>query len=913
VSTAEETQMLSQNEFDNWCHRLNLSEQARKTIEVIRSSQPSRRVGGGRRNVAGRYPSRKMAVTIQFESHRVELPTIYELEHDKDVLEFYDQPPPIKLEYQANNGRKLGVLSTPDFFVIRTNSAGWEECKTEENLKKLAEKSPNRYCRDESGHWQTPPGEKYSEPFGFYFRLRSDSEINWVLQRNLIFLEDYFRATSLTVPETTALAILSLVSTQPGITLAHLVHEVQEANADDIYALIVTEQLYVNLNAALLVEPDRVQVFLDQQIALAYGLMVETSLSTATITSPVINLVTGTSVCWDGKGLSILHVGETELVLSGENEQLIQLKRLAFENLIKQGKITSLQTQEKPSISSQSWERFYKASPEDQEEALRRYNAIEPYLQGKTPKNETVSERTIRDWKAKYRDAEQKYGCGYIGLLSHRSAKGNRNRKLPEVTLTLMEKFISEDYETLKQKRMFEVYGSLILACEQNGAIAPSYKAFVKAVKQRSGYEQTKKRQGHRAAYKEEGFYWELNRTTPRHGDRPFEIGHIDHTELDIELVCSRTSRNLGRPWATFLTDAYSRRLLATYLTFDPPSYRSCLMVLRLCVKHHGRFPQIVVVDNGSEFHSIYFETLLAIFECTKKHRPAAKGRFGSVCERLFGTSNTQFIHNLQGNTQIMRQSRQITKSVNPKNHAIWTLSLLYEHLCDWAYEIYDKDEHPALGQSPREAFAAGMVQSGSRLHRMIPYDENFKMLTLPTTSDEKSKVQPGQGVKINYIYYWADAFRNPQIENTRVQVRYDPFDAGTAYAFVGGQWVKCISQYYADFHGRSEKELKLASSELRKRQQNYTKQSKISAKNLATFLASVEAQEALLEQRSRDAEAADVFRVIEGGRASLSRNAQSTVEAISLDNSRNFRTSEPQLVSNEAIALNELEIYEEF
>ncbi len=84
------------------------------------------------------------------------------------------------------------------------------------------------------------------------------------------------------------------------------------------------------------------QVFLDQQTALAYGLMVETSLSTATITSPVINLVTGTSVCWDGKGLSILHVGETELVLSGENEQLIPLKRLAFENLIKQGKITSL-------------------------------------------------------------------------------------------------------------------------------------------------------------------------------------------------------------------------------------------------------------------------------------------------------------------------------------------------------------------------------------------------------------------------------------------------------------------------------------------------------------------------------------------------------------------------------------------
>jgi hypothetical protein len=29
-----------------------------------------------------------MGVTIQFESHRVELPAIYELEHDADVIEY---------------------------------------------------------------------------------------------------------------------------------------------------------------------------------------------------------------------------------------------------------------------------------------------------------------------------------------------------------------------------------------------------------------------------------------------------------------------------------------------------------------------------------------------------------------------------------------------------------------------------------------------------------------------------------------------------------------------------------------------------------------------------------------------------------------------------------------------------------
>ncbi len=156
-------------QFEQWVARLQISEAGQKIIDKVRSSEPSRRVGGGSKNVSGRYPSRKMGVTIQFESHRVELPIIYLLEHNEDVLEFYDQPPQIKLDYQASNGRRLGVLHTPDFFVIRTNSAGWEECKTEQDLKKLAEKNPNRYFyTQEDNQWHCPPGEFYANKFGLY-------------------------------------------------------------------------------------------------------------------------------------------------------------------------------------------------------------------------------------------------------------------------------------------------------------------------------------------------------------------------------------------------------------------------------------------------------------------------------------------------------------------------------------------------------------------------------------------------------------------------------------------------------------------------------------------------------------------------------------------------------------------------
>ena len=45
-----------------------------------------------------------MGVTIQFESHRVELPFVYELERDATVLEYYDQPPSIPLSTRRRTG-----------------------------------------------------------------------------------------------------------------------------------------------------------------------------------------------------------------------------------------------------------------------------------------------------------------------------------------------------------------------------------------------------------------------------------------------------------------------------------------------------------------------------------------------------------------------------------------------------------------------------------------------------------------------------------------------------------------------------------------------------------------------------------------------------------------------------------------
>jgi len=849
--------MLSADQLTQLCHDLGLCQEAQAVITTIRASPPSRRVRSGAGNVCVRYPSRKMGVTIQAESHRNELAGIYEKEHDPATLEYYDQPPAIKLVYPSKSGRRVGVWHTPDYFVLRTDSVGWEEWKMAEELERLAETMPHRYRQADDGRWECLPGEEYARRLGFFYRVRSSAEIDWVFQRNLLFLEDYLRADCPAVEEGAAGAVRALVAQQPGLSLGQLLRQVVGATSDDIYRLIAHDELFVDLHAVALAEPERVRVFRDAASARAAAVIAATpppnSVRGAT------SLVVGASVVWDGCGWTIVNIGQTTISLLSAAGTLVELPPATLEALIGQGKLT--RGAMTAGISKEAQERLARASPEDFAEANRRYAIIASQPEDDTVSPPTPPARTVRRWRAKWRAAEGIDGCGYAGLLPRRGQSGNRTRKLPAATLQLLDTFIATGYETLIQKPKFAVYAALVRACDEQGLVAPSYKTFAAAIKQRPRHEQVAKRQGSRAAREEAAFYWELTLTTPRHGDRPFEIGHIDHTQLDVELICSRTGRLLGRPWATFLTDAYSRRLLAFALLFDPPSYRACMLVLRACVQRHQRLPQIVVVDGGLEFESVYFETLLARYGCTKKTRPGGQPRFGSVCERLFGTTNTQLVHTLVGNTQILRQVRQVTTAIHPRESACWTLDRLATHLTAWADELYDTHDHPALGQSPREAFMAGLLQSGHRVHRLIPDDEEFRMLTLPSTRKGTAKVQPRCGVKIHYLYYWSEAFLDPAVEGTQVPVRFDPFDAGLAYAFVRGRWVRCLSEYYATFAGHSEREIQLASMELHRRKQQHGQDLRLTARQLASFLASVEAEEVLLAQRLRDAAVRDLVR----------------------------------------------------
>jgi len=209
---------------------------------------------------------------------------------------------------------------------------------------------------------------------------------------------------------------------------------------------------------------------------------------------------------------------------------------------------------------------------------------------------------------------------------------------------------------------------------------------------------------------------------------------------------------------------------------------------------------------------------------------------------------------------------RQLTRAVDPREHAVWTLADFSAIFAEWAYEVYDQMEHPALGQSPREAVAQGMRLAGARLHRLIPYSEEFIMLTRPPTRNGQAKVHPSRGITVQWLHYWNEVMRQPQVVGQTVPVRYEPYDMGVIYAFIDGQWRECVADAYAHVHGRSEREWELILEEWRQQHRQHSQHRlSINGPLLATFLEKVATQEAILVQRQRDLEGMPIRAAIVG------------------------------------------------
>jgi len=764
-------------------------------VERVASTAPSRAVKSNGHNVVVKFPSRKMASTIQAESHGCELALVYYLEHDPDAVAYWDQPEPIKISYISGTGRRISTMITCDFLVMRKSGVELIEAKPAEAMSDLAFAMPNRFVCQPDGKWHSPPAEAAAAEYGFTFRVWTTSELNPVWLQNIVFLGDYFSVDATTIPSSLRNKIIAIAEESPnGISLSDLRSRCPEMTADQMFSLIALETVYFDLKLAPLTDQTRARIFRSKEFA-------EVSAIISAQTSP------------PGGQDVINPIPESACVLA---------KKAA--------------------------ERFALADRKSLNHAIHAYRILtdESYsAQHPTPP------RTLRSWRKRYRDGQLTFGpsCGILGLLPDYHKRGNHNPRFPEEMIALVDEVIDKEYATPTRPNRRYTYDQLSLSLEGKYPL-PSRSWFYQRISDRSKHSDMKARQGKRAAYAYE-FYTPGHPNT-NHGAFPWGLCHIDHTLCDVELVCSQTGQNLGRPWLTVLMDGFSRKVLATMLTFDAPSYRTLMMLLRDCVERHERLPHCLVTDNGKEFHSTYFEQLCAVYDVILKRRPPAKARFGSIIERIFGTINTQFLHTLPGNTQNTRNVRQMTKSMDPRGLATLTLEQLSSDLNHFAYEIYNNRPHGTLLVSPQQKWKEGIEAFGARQHRTVKNDESFRLLTLPSTSKGTAKIQPGKGVKIRSVNYWADQMRSPKYEGKSVAVKYDPENMGVAWAYLD-QWVRCRAGTHLNLEGRSEKEIKLATKEFRQSKTLLPYSQANSNKQLAVFLHRAHENNVVAQQQAKD------------------------------------------------------------
>jgi putative transposase len=856
--------MLTDTELHELFERLGTDEAHRQKIRWIRENAPVRAVGGGRRSHRVRYASHKMGFVIECEAKITEYAAAVTWDFDEETLEFYGQPGFLHLTAQLPNGRRSSWEYTPDFFRITRSGFEFVECKTEKELSELVQKRPHAYSIDERGDWHYAPAEEHvASEYGATFRVRPTRENNPVLIENLEYLRDYIIKPAQVDPVQQERLRDYLVAKR-WATVSDILSDNPDI-ADTLNADVIEGRIYFDLTAQRITDREHTPVFRDASCASAYSVFAA-SKTNAPRENVILSLLPGTGFAWDGKHWEVVNRGDTEIACRCldpdvvSDSSVINLKHGEFDALARKGLIVPIEPAKDDGIQENALDMLQQASEAQLKVAYTRYSAL--FSPDVPPSGRRYSRRARQYWLESYRHAELTTGYGFLGLVPNwQHRQGNHERKIHPDVLSIIANLFPTDWVEPWQKTNSLFFGKVIVLCEQKGLRAPSRNTVASEIRRLKTPSSVMERYGARVAYEmepiptiPEGY---LTYTTPRHGTHPFHIGHIDHTPLPLRLRSKDGKAIRQSAWLSLLLDAYSRKVLAFYVTFDTPSYRSNMMLIRDCVKRHGRVPQFIIVDKGKDFQSSYFDQLLAALERHKLDRRTSQPRDGSVIEVFFNTSQNDFIYNLRGNTQADREYRKKTKSVDPNELSVWTLDELIDHLGQYFERVYHRNHHSTIGCSPDEMYAQGLVLSGTRSHARIPYSKAFILMSLPSTSKGKAKVTI-RGVKINYLYYSCAALRSHAAVGQVIPVRYDPYNMGIAYTYINHRWHECRSEYYLTFKDLSEKELQIASEYLRAKFRMAGYHYPLNAKRLANFLVTTEADEVLGLQRLRQRELAD-------------------------------------------------------
>lgn len=803
--------MLTTPAFEQLLDELGLPDGGRRLAADARQHAPVREVQSRGGNVITLLASRKMGREIATESRTVEYAAALNHEVEPQVLEYYPQPCTLKLELvDPETGEVHAIEHTPDFLVITRRHVLLQEWKTEEKLLHLARKFPWRYQK-EGERWRSHQIEQSLGELGIAYEVHSGAEIPKNRTKNWEILEDYLHVGAPAASATVIAQLKQALAEHAALSVGDLLDAPFQFLADDINTAIVEGHVACNLDTALLSQPHDFMLYRDETLMRFQQACSVTSSRPAHELDFSLNMRPGAQFQYEGQVLEVSLLGERDVVLRViDEEQNMTVAKDWLLTAFAQGLLTANQPDGYPGIDVHPLSHF-KAASLEQAHSAARFLAV-PFDAKSTP----FSKRTYYRLKAQQALAAINGGHEVLTLAPRHHEKGNRSPRLSEAQLSAMEHIRKTVYATTRAPNGAAAFKQLRAYCGEENLSCPSYPTFLKHLHQHDDDRSRRTRFGKRMTYQGKNFYYSLAYDTPRHGVRPFESVHIDHTLLDIELKCRRTGLDLGRPWLTLMIDAFSRRIMAVHLGFHQPDRGSVLMVLRAFVKRWNRLPQMVVSDNGKDLVAADVKHFLTSMGVHIRLRPAGQPRVGSVMERIFGTLNTQLIHNLDGNTELTKQVRMLSGSHLPKRLSNWNLENLYTVIAHWAFEFYDQATHPTLDVSPRQAFQRAVRQTGERPHRAILFNQDFIIATSPCVDRGAERtIDRQRGVKVHNFYYQSPHFDTYALAKRKCAVRYDPYDISHVFVQLPNrEWVEAHCMQLMHLPRMNVKQLEAISAE---------------------------------------------------------------------------------------------------
>lgn len=410
-----------------------------------------------------------------------------------------------------------------------------------------------------------------------------------------------------------------------------------------VYEAIANDEVYFDLERDL-VQDDRSPVYQDRK-AWELDKALRSAPPISVGRTGAICIQTGASLMYDGSRVRVMSEDLLSVWIRHGDGQLTSLSRESIPALIEAGRLTAVPPDEDPTPGIGM---VANASPERQQRALEWYNRLLPHLNGSV--GGALPNRTFRDKVKSYREAEATSGCGLAGLLDDFALRGNRTpRLMPEVEIEIAQALETE-FGTPLAPNVATTLRLLNHRLKEKGLPPLGRKALVHRIGQLPPEQLADARYGHKVA----------NAVRPPHqpselppsGDRAFEVGYIDSTQVDLSLISDRTNAKLPMAWLTVLLNGKPSFPLAWHLALHKPDTSSVLMTARDCVRRHNRLPDLIVYDLGSEHQTVSFDVLKATYKVDFLKRPRGNPRFSAAMESFFNAFNQYFIHQLEGNTK---------------------------------------------------------------------------------------------------------------------------------------------------------------------------------------------------------------------------------------------------------------------